>query len=116
MQVGANETVAVHYKGATNSEADFMSGRITYRFDTRTAVRRLGPKVKCLATLTESRLPDTPDCPTFAEYAQTAAMTARGEEADTRGAVRSFDPRRLQGLSAELMPRRLPYRAYGNDA
>jgi tripartite-type tricarboxylate transporter receptor subunit TctC len=66
-RANANNTVAVHYKGATNSEADFMSGQITYRFDTVTTLRRLGNKINCLASLTEKRLPDAPDCPTFAE-------------------------------------------------
>jgi tripartite-type tricarboxylate transporter receptor subunit TctC len=67
MKVGAVDAVAVHYKGATNSEADFLTGQITYRFDTATTVRRLGGKVNCLATLTERRIPEVPDCPTFAE-------------------------------------------------
>ena len=66
-RANATNTVAVHYKGATNSEADFMSGQITYRFDTVTTLRRLGGKLNCLASLTEKRLPDAPDCPTFAE-------------------------------------------------
>ncbi|MFM9969380.1 MAG: Bug family tripartite tricarboxylate transporter substrate binding protein [Burkholderiales bacterium] len=63
----AANTIAVHYKGATNSEADFLSGQITYRFDTVTTLKRLGNKLNCLASLTEKRLPDAPDCPTFAE-------------------------------------------------
>ncbi len=66
-RAGATNTVAVHYKGATNSEADFLSGQITYRFDTVTTLKRLGNKLNCLASLTEKRLPDAPDCPTFAE-------------------------------------------------
>jgi tripartite-type tricarboxylate transporter receptor subunit TctC len=66
-KVDATNTVAVHYKGATNSEADFLSGQITYRFDTVTTLKRLGGKLNCLATLTEKRLADAPDCPTFAE-------------------------------------------------
>ena len=67
LKVNAIDAVAVHYKGATNSEADFLSGQITYRFDTATTVRRLGNKVNCLATLTERRITEVPDCPTFAE-------------------------------------------------
>ncbi len=66
-KVRAADAVAVHYKGATNSEADFLTGKITFRFDTATTVRRLGNKVTCLATLTERRIPEVPDCPTFAE-------------------------------------------------
>jgi tripartite-type tricarboxylate transporter receptor subunit TctC len=66
-RANATNTVAVHYKGATNSEADFLSGQITYRFDTVTTLRRLGNKINCLASLTDKRLPDAQDCPTFAE-------------------------------------------------
>lgn len=66
-RTNATNTVAVHYKGATNSEADFLSGEITYRFDTVTTLKRLGSKLNCLAALTEKRLTDAPDCPTFAE-------------------------------------------------
>jgi tripartite-type tricarboxylate transporter receptor subunit TctC len=66
-RANAANTVAVHYKGATNSEADFLSGQITYRFDTVTTLKRLGNKINCLASLTDTRLPDAPDCPTFAE-------------------------------------------------
>jgi len=63
----ATNTVSVHYKGVTSSETDFMSGQITYRFDTVTTLKRLGNKLNCLASLTDKRLPDAPGCPTFAE-------------------------------------------------
>jgi len=66
-KAGAVNTVAIHYKGATNSEADFLAGRITFRFDTPTTIRRLGAKINCLATLTEKRIPEAPDCPTSGE-------------------------------------------------
>ena len=66
-RANATNTVAVHYKGATSSETDFLSGQITYRFDTVTTLKRLGNKINCLASLTEKRLTDAPDCPTFAE-------------------------------------------------
>ena len=66
-RANATNTVAVHYKGATSSETDFLSGQITYRFDTVTTLKRLGNKINCLASLTEKRLADAPDCPTFAE-------------------------------------------------
>ena len=66
-RANATNTVAVHYKGATSSETDFLSGQITYRFDTVTTLKRLGNKINCLASLTEKRLADAPECPTFAE-------------------------------------------------